>query len=198
VVSSSAIAVGAVSTASIAVAAVSSAQIAAGSVSATLLSSNLSLGDTTKLDYGVNGTVGDTAGEATIYSTTVSASSITSSGLLYMKCLCDAREDDGAAPTLTVKMKLGSTTVCTIASVPGGAGASAPLIIEGMIANRDSESSQVGTLKVTTASGVLSTTNTSSEDTSSAKTLAVTVQWSDLPDYAESVHMYYGTNYVLT
>jgi hypothetical protein len=133
-----------------------------------------------------------TAAETTVYSFSVPANSLGSTRALRLTMIADYLNNSGSATQLIIKVKLGTTTVLTLDSTAGAFSSNAtrrPVRLEAMISAANATNAQVGSgsLYMGGNNGVTGQSNTQStlfisnhnavaEDTTSAKTLSITVQ----------------------
>lgn len=137
-----------------------------------------------------NVTIGNTASETSIFSTSIAGNTLGTTGTIRFRIVGNLLQNTGAGRTFNFKVKLGTTTLYlgTSASLTAAADRR-PIAIEGTIQNLGSASSQAfaGTILIgsgtapTTGLGSVASTipltgviaGTSAEDTTSAKTLDV-------------------------
>ncbi|MCX6020583.1 MAG: carboxypeptidase-like regulatory domain-containing protein [Chloroflexi bacterium] len=132
--------------------------------------------------------IGTTAAETTVISQSVPAGILGTTRTVKVTIEGDYVNNTGGNQSLLWKLKLGATTVVNSSSGSinlATGGNTRPFIVEATITNRNSANAQYGYLAVKNRADAttnleidLLSTGTASEDTSSAKTLVVTVQHS--------------------
>jgi hypothetical protein len=135
-----------------------------------------------------NQEVGNTTTETTIFSKSIPGDTIGASGLLKLDAIIDLKED-AAEPTVTFRLKFGGTTIATISGVAAGAGTRLPIILRALLANKGATNSQLGQLIV---NGSVDD-GTASQDSTAAKDLVLTAQWSALPTTADGIRLKYAS-----
>ncbi len=135
-------------------------------------------------------TVGNTAAETTIYSKSITGGTLGSIGMLRLTLMLRAKtEDNGSgdpAASFTLRFKYGSTTLITVANSSAGV---IPSYVESIpvfyLLGDTATNIQLG--KFGAARG------TAAEDSTAAKTLAVTLQWSSAAGANQSAVMEHAT-----
>ena len=123
-----------------------------------------------------NTTVNSTASETTIYSKSIAAGTLLTNNALRLTLHLSMTE--GGADTATIRLKYGATTLVTLAGLtPSGA---ATMRVEIMLVGDAATNAQIGSMKTEGSdSGMeLYEQGTSAEDSTLAKTLLVSWQWS--------------------
>ncbi len=126
-------------------------------------------------------TVGNTADETSIFSTTITGGDMGATGWLRVTVMGSIIQNTGSSKIFTVKMKLGSTTLCSATATMLASANVGALRIVGYIANTSAlaqkavlYNEQIRTNIANQSKGII---GTGAEDTSTNKTLDITVQW---------------------
>jgi len=127
-------------------------------------------------------TVGNTTTETNIYSKSITANDMGSTGGLRLRLIGQYTNNTGATRTLTVKPKFGSTTLAThtLSLTTSGTNGQYEMVVHvfNTATNAQRGTSNINAMRggglIDSAFGVALT---ATEDTTSAKTLSVTVQW---------------------
>ena len=129
-------------------------------------------------------TVGNTTTETSIYSKTITASDLGTTGGLRLRLLGTWLNNSPGGRTMTMRLKFGSTTLAAIGFALSAAASTGRYDIDFVLFNT-STSAQLGNVfggfyrgsSSTTVIDAYRSTLTSSEDTTADKTLNITVQW---------------------
>ena len=134
--------------------------------------------------------VTNTVTETTVYTTTVAANTLSTNRMLRITALADYLNNDGAARTLTIRIKYGTTTYATYALSLGNSATIRPVMIDSALSALNATNAQVGGARfwVENAVGVAGNAGASlangngsmhaavAEDSTGALALAITVQ----------------------
>lgn len=143
-------------------------------------------------DFGGGTTVQGTTSETTIYSATINANQMGASGMLEITLGGDLKNNSGLTPTLTLRVKFGGTTVCTLkVSNITSFTATGGYVIQAWIANDGNTNAQrafalLNASKNGTWDGTSADYGTAAIDTTSNQTLLITAQWSTAGGSPES------------
>lgn len=142
-------------------------------------------------DVTVNEVV-STASETTVYTNSITGGTLGSTKMLRVTCLADYLNNDGAGRTLTIKLKYGATTFAQYSLSLGNVATRRPVLIQSWLSALNATGAQAGgaIFSVENAVGVAGEAGASlgnsggsvhsavAEDSTAAKTLAITVQHS--------------------
>ena len=126
-------------------------------------------------------TVGNTTDETSIFSTTITGGDMGATGWLRVTVMGSIIQNRGGSTVLTVRLKLGATTLCSaLATMLTAANAGAFRFV-GYIANTSASAQKAvlynEQLRTNIANQSKGITGTGAEDTSTNKTLDITAEW---------------------
>lgn len=126
--------------------------------------------------------VTNTTTETTIYTKSITGGDLNTVGGLRLRLFCTVANASGNNRTITLRIKFGSTTIVSPVITVATGYAAGLLRIEVDLLNVSASSQRISTVAVleeTTLGNDASEYGTAAEDTSSAKTFAVTAEWSN-------------------
>lgn len=134
-------------------------------------------------------TVGNTAVETTIYSKSITGGTLGTIGKLRLTLYLRAESHLAASTTYTLRYKYGATTLITVTGIGAGDGAYVDNFVHFDLMGDTATSAQLGYAE----HQANMTRGTSAEDSTAAKTLAVTLQWSAAGGATQSAVMEHAT-----